>query len=263
MQKISLLLLFSLVLSSCEKIIDVDLNTANPITVVDAALCSQDDEHTIILSTTGRFTDGEGLSFIENATVSIDDGNGQTATFTEGFPGIYTLQNYALNTGLSYNLTVMNGEETITAISEIVPQIAIDSIYFEEGFFGTPEGEPIDYNVRLIFQDPAGTDNYYRVLVTVNDTLQKRTLVTNDNITDGQLRDLNFNGSDIYEGDTVMVELWTIDKAGYDYYSTLQDISSGGGFSSSTPYNPITNLSSGLGHFTVYQRFRRTVVVAL
>lgn len=267
MKKLLVFLVCTYGMYACETIIDVDLNTADPKTVVDAALCAQDSVHTILLTSSGRFQDAQGLQGISNASILIDDGNGNSATFSEltnaPFAGIYTLENYPLLPGATYQLTVQNGDETITATSTLAQQVQIDSMYFEKSFFPTPEDEEKSYLVHIVFQDPPGIDNYYRVLATVNDTLQRRKSITSDKYTDGQERDYMYFGSDIYVGDTVTIELWTLNKAAHDFYITLDDIlSSGGGFASSTPYNPITNLSSGLGHFSVYQRSVKTAIVS-
>jgi len=249
-------------LYSCETVIDLDLNTADPKTAVDAVICLQDDENFLILTSSGNFQDGGGLAGIGNANILIDDGNGQTATFTEQIAGLYQLDTYPMMAGRSYELTIQNGDETITASSEMPELVEIDSIYFEESFFPTPEGEEQEYMVHLVYQDPADIVNYYRVMVTVNDTLQRRKSITSDEFTNGNITDYIFFGSNIHLGDTLVIELWSIDKQSYDFYTTLDDVLSSG-FLSATPYNPITNLSSGLGHFTVYQRSRRTAIVAL
>lgn len=263
MKKLLIFLVCTYGLYACETIIDVDLNTADPQTVVDAVICKQDGQHAIILTTSGRFQDAQGLAGIGNANILIDDGNGNTATFTDSvFTGYYTLDNYPLTTGSTYQLTVQHGDETITASSKLEQRVEIDSIYFEKSFFPTPKDEEQQYLVHVVFQDPPAVSNYYRILATVNDTLQRRKSVTTDELTNGQVRDYIFFGKDIYLGDTVVVELWTINEQAYKFYSTLDDIlSSGGGFASSTPYNPITNLSSGLGHFSVYQRSVKTAIV--
>lgn len=262
MKKLLVFFVCSWSMYACETVIDLDLNTADPKTVVDAVICLQDAEHLIILTSSGKFQNADGLAGLTNVNALIDDGNGQTATFTELDSGLYILNSYPLTTGVTYHLTVQNGDETITASSEMPGLVEIDSIYFEKSFFPTPEGEPQHHMVHLIFQDPVDVENYYRVMVTVNDTLQDRKSVTNDELFDGNMRDYIFFGSDIHLGDTLVIELWSIDKQSYDFYVTLDDVLSSG-FGSSTPYNPITNLSSGLGHFMVYQRSRRTAIVAL
>jgi hypothetical protein len=92
------------------------------------------------------------------------------------------------------------------------------------------------------------------MVLTVNDTIDGNFVALNDDLTDGNERSVRYFGRSVLENDDVDVALWTIDQSGYNYFSTLQDISSNGGFASATPYNPISNLSDGLGNFTVYNR---------
>lgn len=264
MKKLIITLLFpALLFTACEKIIDVDLNTAGPKTVVDARLCVQDSVHKVLLSTTGRYSDGEGKGPITGALVTLTDGNGQTVSLTETESGTYSINNYLLTTDMTYSLHVANGDELIDATSTLLPLTTIDSIFFEESPFPAPPDEETNYTVHVIFQDAADRVNFYRMLVYVNDTLQRNAYDIDDDISNGNEQDVNYFGEAINLGDTVVVELWAIDRAGYDYYSTLSDITNGSGFASATPYNPISNLTSGLGHFTVYQRSVATAIVAV
>ncbi|MGB0916241.1 MAG: DUF4249 domain-containing protein [Flavobacteriales bacterium] len=262
MKKLLVFCVFGWSMYSCETIIDVDLNTADPKTTVDAAICPQDAQNMIVLTSSGRFQDAEGLEGIGSANILLDDRNGQTATFSEIVLGFYGLSGYTFNPGFTYDLTIQNGDETITASSTMPELVEIDSLYFEESFFPTPDGEEQEYMIHLVFEDPAEIENYYRVMVTVNDTLQDRKSVTSDEFTNGNVRDYLFFGENIHLGDSVQIELWSINREAYDFYTTLDDVLSSG-FGSSTPYNPITNLSSGLGHFTIYQRSEKNARVAL
>ncbi len=254
MRKLSIVPLIILSLIACEKVIDVDLNTSDPKTVIDASLCAEDSTHLIFLSQSGRFTDAQGLALVSGAIITISDEGGNSASFTEFDSGIYFLQNYPLTTGNTYSLEVVNGEEVITASSFLHPKIEIDSLFFEEEQFAGPPSEKTKYTVRILFQDPAGVPNYYRQALVVNDTLDKGFRVANDDLTDGNERNLGYFGKQVKVGDEVKVDLWTIDQAAFNYFKTMDDISSGSGFVSATPYNPISNLSGGLGNFTVYHR---------
>ena len=256
MKKLLTFPLFLIVMVSCEKVIDVDLNTADPKTVIDASLCAQDSVHVVFISESGRFTDAQGLARISGAVVTITDQLGVGATFTEFDSSIYILQGYPLIDGNTYELKVNRGDEEIVATSTLYPQIPIDSVYFEEDLFGGggPGSDETAYRTRLIFQDPAAVANYYRVELTVNDTIDRNFIAINDELTNGNEQNRPYFFRDVYEGDEVDVDLWTIDQAGFDYFRTMQDISSDGGFASATPYNPISNLSGGLGNFTVYNR---------
>jgi len=64
-------------------------------------------------------------------------------------------------------------------------------------------------------------------------------------------------------GDTITVELLTIDKAAYDYYSILRDIlSSDRSATSLSPANPNTNLTNGpLGYFAAFTVDTKSIVL--
>lgn len=266
MKKLTIAYLLLIALTSCEKIIDVDLNTADPKTVIDASLCAQDSVHVVFISESGRFTDAQGLARVSGAAVTITDQFGIEGTFTEFDSSIYILQNYPLIDGNTYELSVTRGDELITSTSTLAPAIPIDSLIFEENQFGgngPGGGNPGEtlYRTRIVFQDPASETNYYRVELTVNDTLDRNFVVLSDELTNGNEQNRPYFSRNVRGGDMVDMDLWTIDRAGFDYFRTMQDISSGGGFASATPYNPISNLSGGLGNFTVYNRSSYSAVV--
>lgn len=262
MRKLHFIPLVILSLIACEKVIEVDLNTADPKTVIDASICAQDSVHVIFISESGRFTDAEGLARVSGAVAILKDQNGIEGTFTELDSGIYFLQNFPLIDGNTYELNVTRGDELITASSFLNPQITLDSIFFEENEFGGSGGpggndpERTKYRISVVFQDPGNIENFYRLIMTVNDTVDKTFVALTDDLTNGNERSYRYRSRNVFEGDEVDMELWTIDRSGYDYFETLADIASDGGFASATPYNPITNLSSGLGSFTVYNRSR-------
>lgn len=247
--------ILAILFASCEKVIEVDLNDADPQTVVDAALCSSDDTQTMFLTRSGSYTTGEGLGPITGAGVTISDENGQTASFTEAVEGLYELSGFGFVAGDNYTLNVIHNDQTIEATSTLPQLVEIDSVYFEEGSFGAPteESEEEQYQVHIQYRDPGNEQNYYRAVVYVGTDPRSITEVANDDLNNGNEADLMFFDGTVEAGDTLSFELWSIDKAGYDFYNTLS-ASAGGPFGSSTPANPVSNLSSGLGHFMVYQK---------
>ncbi len=70
-------------------------------------------------------------------------------------------------------------------------------------------------------------------------------------------------GRNVNPGDTITVELLSIDKATYDYFNTLSDIlTSDRAATSLSPANPITNLSNGpLGYFVAYTVDTKSIVM--
>jgi hypothetical protein len=86
---------------SCEKVVDIDLHDGNQQLVVDAQFAADNDTLSLLLTTTGRFTDGAGIGYASNAMVTITDQNGNSGLFTET-TGQYLLTNYNLVTGNTY-----------------------------------------------------------------------------------------------------------------------------------------------------------------
>ena len=64
-------------------------------------------------------------------------------------------------------------------------------------------------------------------------------------------------------GDTVWVDLLSIDKASYDYFNTLNNIlTSDRSPTSLAPANPNTNLTNGaLGYFAAYSVDSRMIIL--
>ncbi|MDH4058671.1 MAG: DUF4249 domain-containing protein [Cyclobacteriaceae bacterium] len=134
------LLLISLLFSSaCETIINPNLESAEPILVIDAWINNKAEPQVISLSMTQPYFENVVPPPVEGAQVSITDSNGKVYVFTEAEPGAYTWTPVGSEvfgeTGLSYELRITaNGESYIssTKMGRVPP---IDSITFlvEEG----------------------------------------------------------------------------------------------------------------------------------
>jgi hypothetical protein len=62
--------------------------------------------------------------------------------------------------------------------------------------------------------------------------------------------------------DTLIVELQSIDKATYDYFTTLESISGNVMEQTASPANPISNFNNGaLGYFSAYSFDRKIVII--
>ncbi|MCB0455945.1 MAG: DUF4249 family protein, partial [Aequorivita sp.] len=92
MKKLFLLLIFFGIFSSCEDVIDVDLNDAPPRLVVEANLNVWENgtsQASVRLTTTAPFFNN-GVPFITDATVTVTDENGTVYPFTYFENGFYT-----------------------------------------------------------------------------------------------------------------------------------------------------------------------------
>lgn len=244
-----------LLLSSCEKVIDVDLNSADPKTVIEANL--QEGEHLFsvrVYQTKDYFSD-EPTAYFDHAVVTLSDGSGEDVKLVAAGEGRYEAPVIAV-AGKTYTLQVFNNGETFTASSTLPKVTELKQLSYKE--IDLP-GEENNLEVYMQFEDRAGERNYYRVLVAANDTLEQDLQYFNDKYTDGN--DVKWSLNNLYHpGDHLNVELRSIDEAAYEYYHTLAPILSGN--TDTAPGNPITNWQGGaLGYFIAYSSSRIEGVV--
>lgn len=116
-----------------------------------------------------------------------------------------------------------------------------------------------------VFNDPAGLGNNYRFIQWNNGQRLPSIFVFDDRLSDGLriTRPLFAPGSDIETavGDTVTVEMQSVDRATYKYFYAL-DASSSNGPNASIPANPDNNFGGAcLGYFSAHTVQRKAAVV--
>ena len=249
-------------LASCTKVIDVDLNEADPKFVIEANYTAEDSTVRVQLSLTSSYFDNAPATTLNNLVVVITDhlGNPQTVPFIGN--GYYELTNYIPIFSTDYTMTVQYDGLTYSAVSRMNPPVPLETITYEyfEGFFGVGPG----YFANLRFNDAPGIINRYIIAVSLNH-------VEESNLTDLYLQDDDYSDGNLVErplfrdslfqiGDTVGLEMRSIDKSVYDYFSEILSIA--GGQSSAAPANPKTNWDNkALGYFSAYSNSRTEVVI--
>lgn len=264
-----LLILFSFVaIVSCQKVVVLDLNTADSRIVIEGNITKNVGPKTVYVTTSGSFYTGDGIGPIDDATVVFSDDEGNIDTLAMYAPGIYYTYEMDGRANVEYTIEVLHDGVVYTG-SELFPEKKlIDSLSYvvNEGIFGDGLNEDGDttYNIICRFQDPEDTFDYYRFVVQLNDSLVQsgfRTYtITDDELFNGQLFDFEITGTGAIKGDTMEIELQSTGYNTYKYYSGLNDAVSGG--TGSTPYNPITNLNNdALGYFGAYTSDSRTIII--
>ena len=241
-----------LALTSCEKVIDVKLGDADKKIVIDAALTDHAGDCVVKISQTKNFDDNNSFAGLSGAVVSIKDQAGNVTPLTEETPGIYKHATLLGAPGNSYELTVQVNGQTYKATSVMPQAVLLDSLYTKtQKFFDEDETY-----ANVVFTDPAGTKNYYRVLQYINGSKTKTNFLLDDDLSDGKLFNstLYFFVDDdkdkIKPGDEVRVQLQCVDAAVYIYWYSL-DQSASGSSQSAAPSNPVSNISGGaLGYFS-------------
>ncbi len=244
---ILLFFLGSFVFSSCEDVIDLNLATTEPRLVIQGNIYDEPGPYIVTLSQTVDFDASSVYPPVTGALVIISDNLGSTDTLVESSAGRYITSTLAGEPGNSYTLTVAIGDDLYSAVSTMPYAVTPDSVYLEENTF---DGEK---QVGVSFYDPIDTVNYYRLIQTKNSKPIEGFYTANDELFDGQKMSYSFQGdgpgeSDdpIVDGDTITVWLESVDKAVYNYFRTA----GGDMIQSSTPANPISNISNGaMGYF--------------
>lgn len=251
----------------CEEVIEVELENSEPQIVIDAVIRENSTENKVTITKTTDFYNPSQFEKISGAEIWVTELNGESFMFNETFPGDYTNQELSAKVGGKYEITVNVEGKTYTASSWLPQPLILDSV----SVIGEkrPFQDELDYEYHAYFQDNPGVEDYARFKLYINGTERGGIFRYDDRLTDGRYIDFwRFffePRDDIKQGDSVTIELITIDKASFDYFNTLRRViasSTGGPFGSTTPSNPITNWNNGaLGYFSVQSVNSKSAVI--
>jgi len=255
------LILGILTIASCQKAIDVDLNDADPVVVIEANYSAEDSTVRVRVTETSNFFSGEEEPTIDNALVTITNQTGVSTQVPFIANGNYVLENYIPEFGTTYTMTVLANGTTYTASCEMLQVINQQPIIYDSIEPGPFSGDG-GYLVALTYQDPSEPGNYTAAFVSLNDTLYTELgdiTLNDDEFTNGNLvlRPLFI---DLFEiGDKVEIELRTIDKKIFDYYNELISLTNP---NSAAPANPTYQWENrALGYFSAYPSSRQEVII--
>ena len=253
---------------SCQKVISVDLNNANPQMVTEATVTDQPGPYTVSLSRSGDyFTPSLYFPPVSHAFVTIADNLGVTDTLKETVSGTYHTSVLHGGPGRTYYLRVVAEGKEYDAVSTMPSRVNIDTLVALHS--RESDGDQV-YNLYVIFRDPPEPGNYYRMNLRVSvpispDSIDgRRYHLYNDKLTNGNEAAVRIRMRNYFKpGDTVWVDLLSIDKASYDYFNTLNNIlTSDRSPTSLAPANPNTNLTNGaLGYFAAYSMDSKVIVL--
>ncbi len=257
--KLFLLVCFMSILTECQKVINIDLNSASPQTVVQGNLFSFGglSGDSVQLSQTVNFSEPNSFPPITDALVIISDNAGNIDTLPETGSGIYTSSKIKDIPGRTYSLYISANGKTYTSISTMPAPVNIDTIYVQKSIFGK------NLQITVKWTDPAGIPNYYRLIKKINNTISTADYVTDDELEDGKVITFPLFGGDndsLRVGDSVRVYLESIDKGAYDYFISLDDASGSPG--DVAPANPQSNISNNaLGYFSAGSITSKSIIV--
>lgn len=248
-------------LCGCEDVIRVDLKTTAPRLVIEGKLSNIPSQNYFIISRTTDFYSPSRVVKVSGATIIVSDDAGNVDTLVEITPGEYFFVNpNPAVTGRTYSATVTVEEKTYTASTTMQPLIPIDTLRFEY-----EEDEEEGYQLIVDFQDVPNRSDYARIKIDSNSVSKEGFFIYDGRYSDGNMISYE-EFPDLFElGDTVRVELHSMDRTMYFYFLTLWEVwasEMSSGLFDATPANPNTNWSGGaLGYFGAFNISQRTAII--
>lgn len=253
------LLVFSL--TSCEKVIDLDLNTTPPIIVVDGQVTNSTIEGSVVrLSYTKNAKSDNSIVPLTGATVTIQEDNGTVYTLPEVTDGVYKDANLVGSSGKTYHLKVEVDGTILTSSSTMPAMVNFDSLAIED----FPNFGRTVKVATPFYKDPKGYGNRYNLYMFKNGRLIKDAFAYDDLFIDG--RNVTFplvysrEEDEFKKGDVIDVVMNCVDDNNYKFWFSFSQSSTGS--PQSVPDNPISNIKgNAIGVFGANTFQKRTVVV--
>jgi hypothetical protein len=245
-------------LSSCEKVIDLELKDSEPVVVIYGDINDQTDNQYVRISRTYSFTEPNKFNAVTGARVIVTTQAGSVINYSEITPGVYQSPKFRGRTGVSYTLDVTVDGKKFTAVSTMPQKVILDSLNFREvSFFGKN-------SLHLVanFLDPKDIQNQYRYVLSVKSKVVED-VVSEDRFNDGNTvaNTIYHELNDLEPGDDIELDLQCIDRNVYRYYYAFGQYLGEGG-PPVAPANPPSNISNGaLGIFSVHTSSKRIAKV--
>ncbi|WP_303318952.1 DUF4249 domain-containing protein [Flavivirga abyssicola] len=222
MKKIKYLFIFCLLsLVSCEDVVDVDLNNAEPRLVINASLSwikgTDGRTQSIQLSLTAPFFD-KVIPPATGASVTVTDSNNNTFIFNEiENSGVYINNNFLPVLNTDYNLTILYNNETYTATETLTPVVPIE--FVEQKNDGGFAGDEIE--IKAYYNDPSNIKNFYlfEFLIVKKNSINLE--VYDDEFTDGNQIFAFFSDEDLEAGDELRIISSGVSERNYEFLNIL------------------------------------------
>jgi len=246
MKKLVFFILFSAILSSCQKVVSLSLNQAAPQLGIQGIISDTSGPYHVLIYNSVGFYSNNLYPNVSGASVSITDiTTGTTDSMTETTAGDYITHSIVGTPGNTYQLKVTVGGTTYISSFTMPQPVLLDSVSFDNQTKST---------IRAVahFQDPAGIINFYKYSTAVNGVVLNRFQTFEDRLSDGRyITDkLDNDSSEIKNNDLVRVSLVGIDANVYTFLSEAEKVAYQND-QLSAPATPTSNISGGcLGYFS-------------
>jgi len=255
-----------LLLSSCEEVIDVDLNFADPAIVAEATIY-KDSVTLVRLTRTSSYFSPDETEIIEDASIILSDGTSSESLNYKG--NGYYIGNTILGTEeKNYKIEIIYGGIRYEGKSFMTLNKDIISVSYSKSnsqSIFNPYRDTI-FTIECEFIDEPDKDNFYMIryildgeilkgsyyLASENNAINGSVEISNANIVDNDT--IKFEEWMFYEGGEVEVQVFSIDESVYNYFVQLNDILYWKRrVMPPASYNPASNITNGaLGYFAAW-----------
>ena len=245
-------------LTSCEDVIDVELANGESQLVVDGFVNNLPKDQIIRLTNSAPYFNNGKASPALNAVVKLIENDTKEYIFEDkNNDGNYIYTYNPLDSfcavGKNYKLEVSYNNEVFISESSVNRVPTIDSTISKKDknpFTGDPE-----YKAEYFARDFKGSRDFYYVRTWYNDTL--KALGNADNISDGAFsgtgadglifispmrENINRQGDPYFPGDTIYMELLSVDEGTYNFLSDVFTQANNGGLFAT----PLTNVRTNI-----------------
>lgn len=291
--KFSLLFLSIIGLSSCEDVVQIELDKGSPLIVIDAFINNLREDQVIKISRNTDYFSTSNPEGIPGANVVITDlteNKDYVFNYTNNGKYVYTLASNDTIAKINhqYKLTITLDGAVYTANSIQKRPCSIDSISVIEndgsfGFGPPPDpNQPKKFLCVLFAKDKVDSEtDFYWIKTYRNDTLFNSPSDLNINV-DGTGGEVEFTGTDsveftapstllgfkdYLENDVCRVEVNSITRQTYNFFVQAQAQINNGGLFATTPENVKTNFSSpkdktkAVGWFSISSVATKSVLI--
>ncbi|SFC78543.1 protein of unknown function [Parapedobacter composti] len=256
----------ALLFTACEKVVDIDLDTAEPRLVIDAAISwekgTDGANQRIRLSTTTDYYATE-IPPVSGATVQISNAAGQRFDFVEN-PGTgeYLCTDFVPELHGVYELRVTVGDQVYTATETLMPVPEITRIEQRVlDIFGD------NIEVRFYFNDDGTAENYYLTEIQTDFLLFPSYGLLDNQYTQGNELFQPFIDEELDSGGEIQMRLSGISRQFYSFMALILAATGGNPFST-PPANIRGNIVNqtdagnvALGYFRLSETDTVTYVV--
>ncbi|WP_316633910.1 DUF4249 domain-containing protein [uncultured Flavobacterium sp.] len=225
-------LLSILFFSSCEEVVQLDLETGQTKLVIDAEIIWQKGttgkEQVIKISKTAPYYNNTTPK-VSGAQVKVENSNGDVFIFNETVPGSYVCTNFVPVLNMDYTLSVTAEGQSFKATEKLTSVTPIDKV--EQDIIKDFNGKDI---IELIFyyKDPADQMNYYLTDYQSEFLIYPQYELTDDEFFNGNVISTRFSDSDkMKPGNTVKITHRGISKNFYNYMNLILQVYGGSPFS--------------------------------